>query len=110
MDKSKHERPLQVLANNFRLNGATWGHFRYLAEVPVFVDSRASRLVQLADLVAWATRRRYEHADGRFFDPLIPRFDADGGVIHGLYHARGALIERCFCPACLSRQLRSSTL
>jgi hypothetical protein len=106
MDKSKHERPLQSLAKNFRNNGATWGHFRYLAEVPVFIDSEASRIMQLADLVAWATRRKYEHSDGRFFDPLIPRFDSDGGVIHGLYHARGWMGEACFCPACHSRQIR----
>lgn len=107
MDKSRNERPLQTLAHNFRANGARWGHFRYLAEVPLFVDSQASRLVQLADLVAWATRRRYEYSDGRFFDPLIPKFDADGGVIHGLYHAKGSLNDTCYCPACHSRLQRN---
>ncbi|MCR9221347.1 MAG: DUF3800 domain-containing protein [Alphaproteobacteria bacterium] len=106
MDKSRHERPIQTLARTFRTSGATWGHFRYLAEVPLFVDSEATRLIQLADLVAWATRRKYEHADGRFFDPLIPRFDSDGGVIHGLYHAKGRRAEDCFCPACLTRRSR----
>ena len=106
MDESKHELPLQALARNFRLNGARWGHFRHLAEVPFFVDSRASRIVQLADLVAWSTWRRYEHSDGRFFDPLIEKFDADGGVIHGLYHARGSTSTPCYCPACLTRQQR----
>ena len=103
MDKSRNERPIQKLAHNFRANGATWGHFRYLAEVPLFVDSQASRLIQLADLVAWATRRKYEHADGRFFDPLVPRFDSDGGIIHGLVHYRQSAVEPCYCPACLTR-------
>lgn len=103
MDESKHEKPLQALARHFRVNGARWGHFRNLSEVPLFVDSRASRLVQAADLVAWATWRKYEHSDGRFFDPLIPLFDADGGVIHGLVHRRGATAE-CYCPACHSRK------
>lgn len=106
MDKSKHERPLQRLARTFRTSGGRWGHFRFLAEVPLFVDSEASRIVQLADLVAWATRRKYEHSDGRFFDQLIPKFDADGGVIHGLYHARGKFTDPCYCPACHSRQNR----
>jgi hypothetical protein len=55
MDETRHERPLQALARHFRVVGGRWGHFRNLAEVPLFVDSRASRLVQLADLVAWAT-------------------------------------------------------
>ena len=102
MDKSIHERPLQILARNFRVDGARWGHFRYLAEVPLFVDSAASRMVQLADLVAWSTFRKYELSDGRFFDPLIPLFDADGGVLHGLYHHR-RMWEHCYCPACYSR-------
>ena len=102
MDKSIHERPLQMLARNFRIAGARWGHFRNLAEVPLFVDSAASRMVQLADLVAWSTFRKYELRDGRFFDPLIPLFDADGGVLHGLYHHR-RMSEHCYCPACYSR-------
>jgi hypothetical protein len=72
------------------------------AEVPLFVDSRASRLVQLADLVAFATWRRYEYSDGRFFDPIIPKFDSDGGILHGLAHRRGR--AECYCPACHSRR------
>ena len=53
MDESKHEKPLQKLARKFRVDGARWGHFRKLTEVPLFVNSRASRMIQLADLVAW---------------------------------------------------------
>ena len=52
MDESKHELALQSLARQFRIGGARWGHFRNLAEVPLFVDSKASPLIQLADLVA----------------------------------------------------------
>jgi hypothetical protein len=105
MDETAHEGRLQSLARHFRVNGGRWGHFRSLAEVPLFVDSRASRCIQLADLVAWATWRRYEMQDGRFFDQLIPKFDADGGVIHGLVHyARRN--EPCYCPACHSRRAR----
>lgn len=102
MDKSIYERPLQMLARTFRIDGARWGHFRNLAEVPLFVDSAASRMVQLADLVAWSTFRKYELSDGRFFDPLIPLFDADGGVLHGLVHRR-RMSDHCYCPACQSR-------
>jgi len=108
MDESRHERPLQALARHFRVNGGRWGRFRNLAEVPLFIDSRASRLIQLADLVAYATWRKYEHSDGRFFDPIIPKFDSDGGVIHGLVHRRGRGSD-CFCPACHSRRWGART-
>ncbi|HEY4943911.1 MAG TPA: DUF3800 domain-containing protein [Rhizomicrobium sp.] len=101
MDEMRHEKPLQTLARKFRIDGARWGHFRNLAEVPLFVDSKASRLIQLADLVSWSTFRKYEFSDGRFFDPLIPLFDADGGVIHGVVHLNRG--ERCYCPGCYSR-------
>jgi len=102
MDESHYEQPLQALARSFRVTGTRWGQLRNMAEVPLFVDSRASRLVQLADLIAFALWRRYEHEDGRFFNPIVQRFDADGGVIHGLVHRRDRS-KPCYCPACMSR-------
>lgn len=109
MDESKHEKPLQTLARKFRIDGARWGHFRNLAEVPLFIDSRASRMIQMSDLVAWSTFRKYEYQDGRFFDPIISLFDADGGVHHGLVHHRHRG-EDCFCPACFSRRGRHTVM
>ena len=41
------------------------------AEVPVFLDSKASRLIQLADLVAYALFRHHEHNDNRFYLQLM---------------------------------------
>jgi hypothetical protein len=102
MDETRHEEPLQALARHFRVNGTRWGALRTLAEVPLFVDSRASRAVQFADLVAYAIWRKYEFQDGRFFDLLVPYFDNEGGVIHGLVHARPRT-PQCFCPPCMSR-------
>jgi hypothetical protein len=57
---------------------AIWLKFRF------FVDSRASRLVQLADLVAYATFRWFERDDVQFFDLIKDRFDREGGIVHGL--------------------------
>jgi len=84
MDESKQEKPLQTLARKFRIDEARWGHFRNLAEVPLFVDSRASRMIQVADLVAWFTFRKYEYKDGRFFDPIIlmARLDLSAALFH----------------------------
>lgn len=88
-DKSTAETSIQRLAIDFRTVGHQWGVVRNLAEVPVFIDSRASRLVQLADLIAYATFRNFERDDGQFFDIFKHRFDTDGGgIVHGLYHYR----------------------
>ncbi|HEY0393709.1 MAG TPA: DUF3800 domain-containing protein [Candidatus Elarobacter sp.] len=86
LDKSSAELTLQRLAHRFRSIGHTYGRLRNLAEVPAFLDSRASRLIQLADLVAYAVFRAYERQDTRFYDIIKHRFDAEGGVVHGLYH------------------------
>ena len=64
--------------------------------------------IQIADLLAWAVWRRYEHGDTRYFDRVVSRFDAEGGVIHGLVHFKPPA-EECLCPACLSRARRVRT-
>lgn len=102
MDKSHYENTLQNLAQRFRESGTRWGKLRNLAEVPLFVDSRMSRIVQLADLVAWATWRHYELDDNAYFKRIVSRFDSQGGIIHGLVHYKPR-DEQCHCPACMSR-------
>lgn len=102
MDKSHYEGTLQNLARRFRESGTRWGNLRNLAEVPLFVDSRMSRIIQFADLVAYAVWRRYEMHDTTYFDSIVSRFDQEGGVIHGLSHYKQR-DEKCHCPACMSR-------
>ncbi len=102
MDKSSYEVTLQQLARKFRDGGTRWGNLRNLAEVPMFVDSAASRAIQLADLLSWSVWRRYEAHDTRYFDRLADHFDKQGGVLHGLVHYKDQS-ESCLCPACVSR-------
>ncbi|MBC7952204.1 MAG: DUF3800 domain-containing protein [Rhodospirillaceae bacterium] len=84
-DKSRQEAAIQNLALNFKRIGHSRGFLRNMAEVPVFLDSKASRLVQLADLVAYAVFRRFERDDPTFFDVIARRFDVAGGTQHGLF-------------------------
>ena len=84
-DKSTYETTLQSLATDFRTIGHQWGILRNFSEVPVFMDSRASRLIQLADLVAYAVFRNYESGDNSFFNIIKNRFDSEGGITHGLH-------------------------
>ncbi|WP_082711630.1 DUF3800 domain-containing protein [Methylobacterium indicum] len=77
MDKSSYENRFQGLARNFRDNGHSWGQLRNLSEVPLFVDSRATRLIQLADLVAYSIFRSFERGDDRFLPLFKHRFEQD---------------------------------
>ena len=102
LDKSSYETSLQQLATEFRTAGHRWGRLYNLCEVPLFVDSRATRMIQYADLVAYAVRRYFENGDSFFFDLISPRIDTFGGVQHGLVHQipSGTI---CSCLSCRQR-------
>jgi len=109
MDESAHETSLQRMVRDFRSSTTRWGSsIRHLADVPFFVDSRASRIVQLADHVAYTVFRRYEHGDAQYFDIIASRFDSDGGIVHGLSHKQ-IRDPKCMCVACLSRRAAKSS-
>ena len=87
-DKSSTERRIQTLARDFKYEGHTWGRTRNYAEVPVFLDSKASRMIQLADLIAYAIFRNFERGDDLLYKKIEKCFDSEGGVVHGLYVRR----------------------
>jgi len=103
VDKSRYEDTLQALAQSYRNDGTRWGSLRNLSEVPLFVDSRASRLVQLADLVSYALWRKYERGYFSQLIRIVTAFDKDGRVYHGLYH-KALPGTSCDCAACASRR------
>lgn len=84
-DKSSTERRIQTLARDFKYVGHQWGLTKNYAEVPVFLDSKASRLTQLADLVAFSLFRYHEYGDDQLYNIIKNRFDHNNGVQHGLY-------------------------
>lgn len=102
-DKSSNETSIQRLALDFRNIGTRWNTTKYLHEVPLFVDSQSSRAVQLADHVAYALYRRYEHCDLNYFNIIQGCFDADSERIHGLVHKTSD--SSCTCPSCLARNM-----
>ncbi|MFO0837165.1 MAG: DUF3800 domain-containing protein [Phycisphaerae bacterium] len=105
LDDSSRATSLQRIARDFRLHGNRWGRFdRHLVDTPVFVDSQASRLIQVADHIAYAVFRRFSSGDTSYFDVIGSRFDSDAsGVIHGLAHLQ-KIDQNCMCPACITRR------
>ena len=103
----KEEGHLQNQMRKWRSQGSTTGAqigpMASYVEVPFFVDSRRSRLVQLADVVANTVFRFYTRGDAELFDILLPAFFAYDGTIHGLTHLVTGY-QSCPCPACVSRR------
>lgn len=86
-DKSTSEQQFQILSQLFQKTGNHWGQtLANFAEVPLFLDSRMSRLIQLADIIAYSIFRFYEHNDNTYFSKIRHCFDKDkSGIVHGLY-------------------------
>ncbi len=70
-DNSITEKKFQSLAREFKYNGQS----RNYSEVPVFLDSKASRLIQLADLVAHAIYLKYQRNNTTFYDVIKPHMN-----------------------------------
>jgi hypothetical protein len=102
LDKSTYETSIQTLAREFRDVGHRWGQLRGMADVPLFVDSRATRMVQYADMVAYALRRYYINHENEYFAIISKQFDREGGVVHGLVHYTPPM-SGCRCPPCLQK-------
>ncbi|AMD58717.1 hypothetical protein AWN88_00600 [Agrobacterium tumefaciens] len=85
LDKSNYEEKIQTLSHVFKHVGHANGQLRNFAEVPLFLDSKASRLIQMADLIAYWIFRHFQSGDQRGFDLIRPYFARYGiGPVSGL--------------------------
>lgn len=105
-DRSSTERQVQNWADKWRQLSGRIGTLTHMTDVPFFSDSRASRLLQAADFVAWALWRHYgvRSRDDSWIKPLWDHFDSENGKMHGLIHvSRGYRKGQCKCPPCTAR-------
>ncbi len=102
-DKSSYETSIQGFSREFRRTGHTWGVTRNIVDVPLFVDSKATRMVQYADLIAYSLRHAYEKGDSYYLDIIGDKFDRDGGTIHGLHHYT-PIGSNCRCLICHNKE------
>lgn len=85
-DKSTFEQKFQRWSHVFQIEGNHWGNTLVnFAEVPLFLDSKMSRLIQLADLIAYAIFRNYEFGDESYSSIIQKCFDKANGQEYGLY-------------------------
>lgn len=83
-DKTSYEYKLQALSHVFKHKGHSTGKLRNFAEVPLFLDSKASRLIQMADMIAYSVFRHFESGDSRNYGQVEPHFYRYKGVNCGM--------------------------
>jgi hypothetical protein len=109
-DEHQIERDLQDWTTDWRYIGSRIGKLNNVVHVPLFTDSRSSRLLQAADFVAFALWRNYGVKDERWLTDLLPGFDHVDTALHGLIHVwPGFGRLPCSCPPCHERAGRLAT-
>ena len=83
-DKTSYEYKLQALSHIMKHKGHATGKLRNFAEVPLFLDSKASRLIQMADMIAYAMFRHFESSDSKLYKMVEPHFYRYNGINCGI--------------------------
>lgn len=105
-DEAKYEKIVQPLVHDWRTgDGTRFGRLTRLVEVPLFVDSAASRIIQIADFIAHGTWLAYEQQQTAHLDAILPAFGA-GGPLHTFVHLNPGHAS-CSCHPCASRRAPS---
>lgn len=103
------DREVQTMAALWQRTGR---RLDSLVQVPMFTDSRASRLVQAADFVAYGLARHYGPGnDDTLSSPLWPHVHAGtNGELSGVIHLHRDFKRRsCTCPPCKSRYPKAAS-
>lgn len=106
------ERDIQSWTSEWRAAAGRVGRLRNLADVPLFADSRATRLLQVADLVSYSIYRRYnpDLPTEPTFDRIWPSFHVVDSQVHGCIHFSPSYGQgACDCEPCLGRLASEAT-
>ena len=95
------EGKYRTLISDFRTSGTSHGYLGNIVDIPYFSQSNETRLLQLADFVAYAVFRYYERNNSQFLDRILTQFDGRSrdSERDGLKHIIQTS-EACSCVAC----------
>jgi hypothetical protein len=86
------------LMRGYHEKGTLWTAISNIVETPLFVDSSLTRMVQLADLCAYALRRYIENSEVELFRRIFVRADRSiDGRVQGVRHFTN---NSCHCEIC----------
>lgn len=96
----KHTKQMKY----FHKQGTIWTNINNIIETPLFVDSKLTSLIQIADLCSYGLRRYLENNEDELFTQIFSRADRKGNTSVGVRHFTNS---SCNCKICLSHK-RSS--
>lgn len=90
------------LMRKFHTQGTFWKKISYIVETPLFVNSKLTNMVQIADLCAYSIRKYLENnTDTTLFDLIFKRADRRDTKSVGIRHFTH---KNCTCKICLSHK------
>lgn len=93
----KHTELMKI----FHEKGTFWKNIDHIIETPLFVDSKLTSMIQIADLCAYAIRRYLENNETNLFDYVFQRVDINNSRKVGIRHFPGS---GCTCKICQSHK------
>lgn len=88
------------LMRRFHQSGTLWVNVKNTVETPLFVDSKLTGMIQIADLCGYALRRYVENGEEELFDLIFKRADRKRDKVVGVRHFTN---QPCSCKICASR-------
>ena len=86
-----------VMMAQFHESGTVFTDINHIIETPMFVDSKLTRMVQIADLCSYAIRRYVENNEPVLFDLVFQRADRFANKTVGIRHFAQ---QTCKCTIC----------
>ena len=86
-----------ALMRRFHQTGTLWTAVQRIIETPLFVDSRLTSMVQVADLCSYALRRYLENNEADLFNRIFTRADRVQNRVLGVRHFAP---DTCTCDIC----------
>jgi hypothetical protein len=90
-----------ALMRSFHAKGTLWTAIDRIIETPMFVDSKLTSMVQMADLCSFAIRRYLEQKDDSIFNLIYQRADRIGQKVVGIRHFTNL---SCACKVCVGHR------
>ena len=103
-----HKDKYKAMFREFRVGGTRFGSVNNVVDIPYFAGRKDTRMLQVADLIAYAAFQYFEHQDATFIDLIKEKFNKRSayGPLDGFKHITND--SGCKCYACNWRQERNT--